>query len=350
MNFNFSSFNSLDIYGFKSHEQKSALQQLLQRANIIFYNESIHEVFPVRNNYHDLATDIIYFVSQIQEKFTIRKGHQERWHVKSPEWIKNNVEENLESLKTIGIISSVYPRISSPDAICILGATMPTMKNRFEYFTNIIEHGIQTKNLILLSGERYVTVNLDGSEEELHKIAIKNNLENILKLTEAHLIEEIYKNSSFYDKIPTHIVDTPARDLPRPTTQTTVVELVKWLKDHDEIKSIIFISNQPYVKYQEATIAETFRSLDFNINFEVIGNAYQNDSLQSAIESLGSYIYAKTPDLFFQANESISDPKIIESLTELYSRQPLIYHNLEHIFLKNCTSEIIGQSLSDNNP
>lgn len=338
---NFSLFDVLSKYGFSSEEQKQALQRLMQEANILSANQSIQEKFPVETNYQDLAADIIKFVKFTQDKFTVRKGHQERWEIIPHTWMEENIQDNLGYLRTLGVISAIPPKFHSPDAVCILGATAKTMLTRFDYVSKLANQEITLNNLILLSGERYATINIDGTEEVLSEIASDNNLSGISKLTETHLIESIYKHSDLYQVSPVFTIDTPAGNLPRPTTQTTVIKLVEWLKGHEDIKTITFISNQPYVKYQEAIIRETLKSLDYHLEFEVIGDEYNSSNPQSAIESLGSYIYAATPDILFRAEEKICSSELIGSLSTLYSKQPLIYHNLEHIF-KNCSSDLPG--------
>ena len=97
--------------------------------------------------------------------------------------------------------------------------------------------------------------------------------------------------------MPTYVIDTPAGDLPRPTTQTTILELIKWLKHYDEIKNIIFVSNQPFVKYQESIISSVFKIHDASINVEVVGPEvlFTEREVQPIIEALGSYIWVQTP-------------------------------------------------------
>ena len=130
--------------------------------------------------------------------------------------------------------------------------------------------------------------------------------------------------------MPTYVIDTPAGVLPRPTTQTTIIELVKWLKQHEEIKTITFVSNQPYVKYQEAVIREVIKNLNAEIEIEVVGSACSDENAQPIIEALGSYIFAVTPEILIKFGGKITDPALIESFKALYAKQPLIYQNLKH--------------------
>lgn len=343
MTSNYSLNNLLGRYGFSNLEQKNAIEYLLQKSNILGANQTIDEEFTPKANYHDLVMDVVTFVNKTQDHFTIRKGTQERWHVQPKEWIiQLDYEKGLNSLRKLEIISQINPQNEFADAVCILGATMPTMFTRIKYVEELYANGLNIKNIILLTGERYVTKDIDASEEVLMQIATNYALESISSLTETHLFDYLFKNSSLFNKFPTYIIDTPAKNT-RPTTHTTMVELAGWLKEHEDIKNITFVSNQPYVKYQEAIINETLRTIEIDLNYEVVGSEYEELGLQSAIGSLGSYIYAKTPDVLIESEEKISDPIIIGILADLYSKQPLVYHNLEYIFLKNCTLPVLEE-------
>lgn len=332
----YSLYNYLDYYGFSSNQQKAALEKLMRQASIISPHESFQDKFPPRGNHKELINDILEFVKLTQAHFTIRTGSQERWQVKPTPWMEKNKEKNFQYLESLGFIKVIKPDEMTADALCILGSTMQSMKNRIKYAELLFENGLKTENIILLAGERTVKVEVDGTKEELESIASNYHISNLGKLTETHLIREAYKNSLLSNKVPVYVIDTPARDLPRPTTQTTIVELIIWLKQHNDIKNIIFVSNQPNVKYQEAVIKEVFRNSDVQISFEVVGDSYYDkENLYPIIEALGSYIWAQTPSVLLKLDTIIYDPKIITSFKELFAKQPLVYQNLESLFKEN---------------
>lgn len=325
----YSLYKALDSYGFSSKGQKDALEDLMRQACILQPTQTIKDIFPNRDNYEDLVTDLLEFLKLTQKHFTIRTGHQERWEILHPEWMSINKDKNFHLLETLGMVSAIEPQNKATDALCILGGTMGKMVNRIDYASLLTNKNLRANNLILLAGERYVTVKVDGTEAELNKIAEAYQLSDWRALTETHLIQEAYKKSLLYGKIPTFTIDTPARDLPRPTTQTIILELIEWLKLHRDIKNIIFVSNQPYVKYQKAIIEGVIKSFDAPIEFEVIGGPGNNKEIQPFIEALGSYIFAQTPNVLISLGKKISDPEIKEAFKRLYESQPLIYHKLK---------------------
>lgn len=180
----------------------------------------------------------------------------------------NNTEQNLLLLKDLDVYFSISPINKTPDAICILGATMPKMQETIDYTNMIYGKNILSDNLILLSGERCVTANVDASVDELQQIALLNNYDSYENLTETNLIQYLITNYGPGIKIiNTFVVDILRGNLTRPTTQTTIIDFAKWLITNSSIQYITFVSNQPYIKYQEAIIKKTLKVVGLNICF-----------------------------------------------------------------------------------
>ncbi len=321
----------LDEYGFVDVEQKQSLQDLFKQASIIPPDKSWEDIFPKRAAQDELLLDLVKIIEETQEKFTIRSGTQERWEVQPLEWMQRNEERLLHNLKVLGFVEAVSPKVKKVDAICILGARKKIMAERIKYVEFLQKtDSLQAKAIILLAGERYVTEGVDGTEEELSHIAKIFKLDDWRKLTETHLIQYLYNRSELYkSSLPVYVIDTPARELPRPTTQTTILELISWLQNHDGIQSILFISNQPYVKYQGIIISLTFKEKRNDIVYEIVGpSVAQPSNIPSIIEGLGSYIWAASPTVLARLNVDLINPGIKAALKKLYLKHPLIYHSL----------------------
>lgn len=315
----YSFYQALNQYDFTSDNKKQALINLLQQAEIdISFNKTYH-------NFNAFTGGILSFVSATQDKFVIRKGFQERWEVNPLEWMQHNQTEKFEFLKTLDIITSFEPITWKVDVLCILGSTAPSMKGRIDYAVSLIDKGLEVKQIVLSAGERYANTGQDG---DLEIIASYNNLISTAQVTETHIIKYLYEYSILNNSYPVHIIDTPRGELTRPTTRTTMVDLVQWInKQSEQVNNVLFISSQPNVLYQKAVISEAFRHLEANVFFEVVGNAYKGSSLQAAIGALGSYIYAQTPNMLISYGEPITDRSIIDSFKEIYKSQPLIFNN-----------------------
>jgi len=340
----YSVVKALDFYGFTSSAQKSAFENLLQKASVIPHGTSLSNAFPVRHSKEKLAQDLLKIVVDTQRTFVVRTGTQDRWEVQALDWMQQNKDGVLRNLDTLEFMNTIAPSIKNPDALCILGSTRKGMAKRIEHANSLIEAGLKPKTIVLLAGERYVTKDIDGTEQELSDIAHKLKLNDWKKLTETHLICDLFQESPLSRTgIDHHVIDTPAGDLPRPTTQTVMLELISWLRQHPEIKTLVFVSNQPYVRYQNAIICSIFKKQNINLRFETVGAAADNvTAVKPLIEGLGTFLWAATPLVLSQSGISLKetqDPELKQvqtqlkkTCTELYAKNPLIYQGLPSSF------------------
>lgn len=326
------SFNqALDRYNFSTPEQKEALRQLFEQAAIAITPTPHNDSFAYQGSKQELVQAIITAVKETQAKFVVRTGTQERWEVEPLAWTRHNTKNIVAALQTLGFVDAIKPRCREVDAICILGATRGRMIDRIAYADLLVEKGVRTHAIIFLTGERYVTIGVDGTEAELTEIAQASAVDNWTKLTETHVAKYIYAHSNLQQRgIASYVIDTLAGNLPRPTTQTTMLELMKWLRQHPEVKRIIFVSNQPYVQYQKAliqAILEDSENPGDSIAFEVVGQAVTKlDTPQPILEGLGSYLWAATPHVLRELHATITEPTARKELEELYAKNPLLYN------------------------
>lgn len=343
-------YSTLDYYGIKNKDQKEALRYLMQNAGIPETNALLDSK---AKDPDALLQSILDFVQVTQKYFTIRTGTQERWDVKTSEWMNdpNKQTKALDALKQIGMIDAVKPTLAKRDAICILGASNSVMNVRLEYAGNLYSaKELPADLLILLAGERYVTpdkngIIIDGSQEELKAFAIKLG-KSLEAVTETDLMYASYQKSALNNKLTTVIIDTPRRDLPRPTTETTVMELCGWLKRHPHIQTITFVSNQPHVEYQRAIITQVFEREKMPTKFEVIGAEFTNspvkntaDQINYLAQALGSRIWAVTPKVLDQIGIKEAQPQLIADYLEIYKKNPLIYNNMSAKFTPKPTNK-----------
>lgn len=283
-----SAWQDLNNFGFDTKEKKQALITIM-------------EITGITDAKNVLKTkDICDFVTITQQYFNLRKDRKEYWQVTIPEWMKDPSKQQkvIRALQTLNMLSAVPSKFPQRDAIVVLGATKQTMEVRLDYAATLLP----AKQLILLTGERYVTPDhdglyLDGTKAELEALA-KDLHKKYSQLTETDVFVAAYKASALYNKLPLTVIDVPKADLPRPTTATTVEALVKWLQKHPEVQSITFISNQPHVAYQKAVISRILMQQKMSINFDVVGPAYPVDNkdpvhtLVEGVGALGAQIYA----------------------------------------------------------
>ncbi len=313
----------LPYYGFQTPAQKQALVFLMQQASILEPHQSLEDRFPTRKNQDDLLKDLLLFVQSTQKAFTMRQGTQERWEIKAPTWLQEHPTEILKALHTLNMTEAIKPTLPHSEVLCILGSTLPSMTKRLQYAKGLLEDSsFKAEHLVLLAGERHVTLKVDGSQELLENIAEKYGIK-LSALTKTHLIQEAYSTVGIPKTLALTVIDTPKGDLPRPTTETTVIELIQWLKQHPEYKSISFVSNQPHVYYQAAVIQTVLQRQGFEIKTEVIGPAVSPTTrVEDIVGALGSRIWASTPPVIQVLGLETQNPELLQLHQTLYKNQP----------------------------
>lgn len=305
--------NYLDIL---SGGDKEALLDLCEQAGI-----TLDENFEPQK-----ALELVAFT---QEFFVNRGGNKERWEVPPLRWLNKNPEKILRCLKRLNMCDPVLPRETEYDAVCILGAAAPAMQDRINFTAEQLKCGnIKSKNIFLLTGERCVTDRVDGTLQFLAEIAKHFDIP-VDKLTEAHLFRYQYEKSDLDGKYNCIVVDTPAKNGSRPTTQTTVEDFLRWKNSNPDrkINKILFISSQPSVRYQEEIIKAIFFSQNepFDCVEVVGGNGWQKQDLQRLVGGLGEYIWAAMPMIFREMNVRLNEENL-KFINRLYGKMPLLYN------------------------
>jgi len=322
--------DTLPYYGFKHETQQQALELLLKKSQALGSEESLSRKFPTRKYPDEVLQDVLQFAAMTQAHLTIRSGQQERWQVKPAAWMKDNPAEIIQACQQLGLIDEIKPEMTNPDVLCILGSTFKNMQSRLDYAATLVnQRGLKAHYLILLTGQRPAALGIDGDQAELLAIAKNYHIAELADLMETHLMKQAYKNSALANKLPTEIIDTKAGTLSRPTTATTVIDLCQWLSRHLDVKKIIFVSEQPHIKYQEAVIYEVLKLQNVNIEFQVVGAKISDSTdVKSAVGALGSQIWAATPRVIRETRLMTRDPALIKEYQQLYDKQPFIYSNV----------------------
>ncbi len=317
-----------DYYGFCSKEQKKAIAFLLKQTGIDWKDPVISRSLTKSDLWK-----IMTLVQKTQRQWVRRAPKQERWDVIKNDDSPEQKKTMLRCLKILGVVHGCFPLKSSPShAICVLGATGPVMNKRLKFLERCIEKGLfRRQNILLLSGERPLQSRVDDPEyNDLIQKKGPNSKEVGL---ERDLLQHLYDSSpSAKRKWPVTMIHGKKGDLPRATTESTVKTLLNWLKSHPEIKTIVFISSQPYVLYQKAIIGSVVKSCGSDLNVQVVGDGAKLKEVDQLLAELGSYIWAITPSVL----SSIPLPKLSDGdqqnlsdfLNTCYGAQKSLYHIL----------------------
>ena len=329
----------LDWYGFKSPKQKKAITFLLKQTEIDGKN-------PVINGHltkSDLS-EIMTLVNRTQKQWVRRAPKQERWDVVKNDYAPEQKKTMLRCLKILGVVHARFPlKSSTSSAICVLGATGPAMNKRLKFLECCIEKGLfRRQNILLLSGERPLQSRVDDPEyNDLIQKKGPNSKEVGL---ERDLLQHLYDSSpSAKHQWPVIVIHGKKGDLPRATTESTVKTLLNWLKKHPEIKTIVFISSQPYALYQKAIIGSVFKSCGSDLNVQVVGDGAKPKEVHQLLAELGSYIWAITPSVLSSIPlpklSDVDQQNLSDFLNTCYGAQKSLYQ----ILPKKLTNDLFSK-------
>lgn len=292
--------------GFCEEKQKSSFKRLCSCAGV-----------ELPDNFDTKL--LLELVMKTQRAFTNRKDKQERWEITPLDWMKNNPQQYLQDIKTLGFTDDVLPKSKKYGAVCILGAVNSTMKYRMKFIEKLVDSGFEVSRIFLLSGERYVS-HVDGSDEEILGICQKFNVSKE-NLTEAHLIQNIFDDSILSKNYKSILIDTPSYNGSRPTTKTTVKDFCKWVKENNFEDDVLFVSSQPNIFYQESIISKVLNDEDLKIKFEVVGPKTGSLDIQTLVGAMGSYLWAIMPKIISEFGFDIKSPEEVKMFKTLYGCQ-----------------------------
>lgn len=244
---------------------------------------------------HDGTLPTIF--AETQKKW-LRPAGQERWEDQTP---LTCTSEDLPPLfEKLFLTQEIKPSSEHYNHALLLGATADTMRKRLAHLILLSNNGIRFDSIVVLAGKRSLDKTVESDESILTnncaELPCKQNWQfnGQFPTTETEVAQFIFDQTEIpqtWNNIPLIFVDTPMQQtdngtLRRPNTQDTIDE---WLHAHNpKPGSILAISNQPYIGYQDAVLR---KALPKTFNVETVGNACNNTKPTVIIDSLARWIY-----------------------------------------------------------
>lgn len=237
-------------------------------------------------------------IVEVTQKEWLRKSGTERWHIE-----EKKIEDRdcvIALLDQLCLFKEMNPHKLHYNYCFIFGGTATTVRSRLAYMLRLWEKGVRFDTLIFLGGER----RLDAEQESASILVDRtqmllpircNWVETALPTTETEMMKFIFNQISLpsgFDQITIEFVDTPMQKqdngtMRRPNTGDTIAH---WLGSDPVLGSCLFISNQPYVGYQDAVI-RTYMPAAFEI--DTVG-AYvepEKQQIDVALDTLARWLY-----------------------------------------------------------
>ncbi len=249
------------------------------------------------NTPHKGTLDSIFTATQ---NCWLRPADKERWEIQNH---STHTSKNLPQLfEKLSLINTIYPSQHNYKYALLLGdADATTMRMRIANLIKIWNKGVQFSSLYILTGTQPLDKKV-ASQETLLRCNIKKfprkknwQFNGILPTTETDMIKFFFDQAILpreWNDLPLIFVNTPMQStgngtLKRPTTLDTINE---WIKLHNPQQgSILAISIQPYVAYQDSVLRDTLAS---SFTIETVGNKYPADqNIPIMLDSVARWIY-----------------------------------------------------------
>ncbi len=288
------------VMAFKANNKKEHLSYAIP-ADLLLTADSkptpaLEELLTFLKVSHD--NSLASIVTQTQ-KLWLRQPGKERWQVDDVQPESTNQVNNFA--RKLGLINEIKPSKKQYKYVFILGATFKRMRTRLAYVLKLWEQGITFDHLVFLVSERPLDATIESKEMMLDgkngDLTFKENWQtpDQLPKTEYEAAQVIYDQSQLPEKfraipitfINSKMIKNSDGTMRRATTGDTIID---WLATNPTHGDCLFVSNQPYVGYQDS-VMRTYISNSFGF-LETCG-PQASDTTRNAdiLDDLARFLY-----------------------------------------------------------
>lgn len=199
----------------------------------------------------------------------------ERWDMQLKENLKAKQDSIIQvCFEELGMSQAVFPMNTASDGIIFLGATFKPALTRTKFYIELRESGKiapSTQKLWALTGERKLSAKAHETKEHMLKIVPPGNNPLPTPDSEYNMLQYIFHYLLPKNIEIEYIYSGIDGQHTRATTNSTMIKFLEVCTMHDA--HLIVISNQPYVKYQEASLYYALALAGkTDISLEVVGS------------------------------------------------------------------------------
>lgn len=247
---------------------------------------------------HDgsLAT-IITATQKEQPEGFLRPKNKERWQLTS--YFEIHTTAIIQQCAALHMLTEIKPVKMHYDYAILFGGIIQGVRARLAHLVQCWQEGVRWKQLIILTGQRPLDPNIEATTTWIDRNNGSLPIKQTWHLTdhplmETDMIHMVLEQSilpAAWQNIPLLIVDTPMQkkgtEFIRPTTADTVYQ---WLSTHPSPGTILAISLQPLIGYQDAVLR---RYLPSSFTLETVGPAAVNDLIKPEIliDTIARWLY-----------------------------------------------------------
>jgi hypothetical protein len=194
----------------------------------------------------------------------------ERWQIK--ERFTDKRDALLLLMKELGFTDAIHAREKHYEYAAIHGATLRTVESRIKWLVKEWKRGVRFDAVIILSGERKLDKAL-----ELSEINKRWRCPEVMPENETQMIQWLWNETELpkeMRRLPFTLVNAKASNWRAHTGDTVNA----WLASAPKAGSILAVSNQPYVSYQDMSLRNRLPS---SFTLETVGERAGDDIMNS---------------------------------------------------------------------
>ncbi len=212
----------------------------------------------------------------------IRPKGLERWDVYS---LFDNAKRCALTKKINGsaLAKEKMPIKKHYDGVVVLGATTSRVKARIEFLIRLHKMGITWDKIYLLGSTRDLKIGNEADQEMAKVLAAKNSVP-----TEMNMMNDIWQQTTMPESLKAiAVVSIQSGERPDGTRANTEDTLVDMVKGTHNVKGMtfLFISNNPYICYQDAVAKRVLEKYDVVI--ETVGEAMApKETMENVVDTV----------------------------------------------------------------
>lgn len=212
----------------------------------------------------------------------IRPKGLERWHLYSI--LLDHQRVKLEKIiKNSALSKEKMPTKKHYYAVVILGATTTRVSTRMEFLLKLAKSGVTWEKVFLLGSDRDLNTGPEADQRMAEFLKLRESQETEMAMME-YLWSQFNKPKFCQDMKAISAQAGKRPDGTRAGTEDILMELVKIMGDVKG-QSILFISNNPYICFQDAVVKRVLKH--HNINTETVGDAMSGgESMENVLDTV----------------------------------------------------------------
>lgn len=211
----------------------------------------------------------------------IRPRGLERWHLYSI------LDESQRAKLTKKIKHSAVAKAKMPTkkhyyAAAVFGATTARVKTRIDFLLRLAKLGITFEKIYLLGSTRDLNTGPEADQQMAGVLKAHG-----IPMTEMAMMEYLWNQAQKPNSLKTlPVISSSSGQLPDGTRANTDDNLIDMAKNIDDIKgkNILFISNNPYICYQDAVAKRILQS--YGATIETVGDAMSAESMENVLDTI----------------------------------------------------------------